>query len=171
MGKRASTWRCDHPRTPENTCRVGAKLPGGRCRECLRLSNARYSRTEKFKATQARYRASEKGRARDARYFSSEAWRAAHARAHWRYWGIIDLTWERFQSAVEVQGGVCAICHLPPRRSRLDADHDHQTGKFRGALCTSCNVSVARYEEGRLRKSKFVRRIKNYLAQHAEVAA
>lgn len=44
------------------------------------------------------------------------------------------------------QGGVCAVCHTPPPSSgwitRLGADHDHKTGKFRGILCARCNAAL-----------------------------
>ena len=43
------------------------------------------------------------------------------------------------------QGGKCAVCgkELPPWPSRrTHIDHDHETGKVRGLLCSSCN----RYE-------------------------
>ena len=45
-------WRkCDHPRTPENTCGVSVHKPGGQCRACRRplwrAEVARYRRTEK----------------------------------------------------------------------------------------------------------------------------
>lgn len=50
------------------------------------------------------------------------------------------LTLEQFESMVEEQGGVCAICKkVCTRRTRLSVDHDHATGKVRGLLCIMCN--------------------------------
>jgi hypothetical protein len=42
----------------------------------------------------------------------------------------------------EVHGGLCDLCgELPAVNSgRLCIDHDHATGKFRGLLCTNCNM-------------------------------
>lgn len=48
------------------------------------------------------------------------------------------------------QGGVCAICGRPENRTHhvtgrafnLSVDHDHETGKVRGLLCTRCNKAV-----------------------------
>jgi hypothetical protein len=47
--------------------------------------------------------------------------------------------------------GLCDICNCPPTERdhrgasmrRLCIDHDHATGKFRGLLCSKCNLSIA----------------------------
>jgi hypothetical protein len=39
------------------------------------------------------------------------------------------------------QGGKCALCK---ETARLEVDHDHETGRVRGLLCHSCNVSIER---------------------------
>ncbi len=49
------------------------------------------------------------------------------------------------QALYAAQGGCCAVCgkDMPAWPSnRTHIDHDHETGKVRGILCTSCN----RYE-------------------------
>lgn len=186
--------KCGHPRTPENTCGVRVTLPGGRCRICQRTSDVRYSHSEKGRAsrarhartskrrvTDARYRRTERARAKNARYDVSEKGRTkrteyartekglkSRAQAKWKYQGIIDLTWAQFQAAVKKQRGRCAICCERPtdvcRRWRLDADHDHATGRFRGALCPSCNVRLAKYERGvRFHNRKLNARMREYL--------
>lgn len=43
----------------------------------------------------------------------------------------------------------CEICGRPPHevytgRERLDMDHDHITGQFRGWLCSSCNMALGK---------------------------
>ena len=40
------------------------------------------------------------------------------------------------------QGGVCAVCHRPPKTRSLHVDHDHRTKKIRGLLCFTCNSLV-----------------------------
>lgn len=48
------------------------------------------------------------------------------------------LTQEQYDSMLEHQGGVCAICG-GKRRYLLAVDHDHKTGQLRGLLCKLCN--------------------------------
>ncbi|HWX29577.1 MAG TPA: endonuclease domain-containing protein [Steroidobacteraceae bacterium] len=39
----------------------------------------------------------------------------------------------------------CECCGKPPdTRQSLHLDHDHQTGKFRGWLCASCNLGIGK---------------------------
>jgi hypothetical protein len=37
---------------------------------------------------------------------------------------------------------VCECCGKPPSKKGLSLDHCHSTGKFRGWLCTRCNVGI-----------------------------
>lgn len=70
-------------------------------------------------------------------------------------WGAIKakygLTRAQFEHMERDQGYVCAICGgLPLGRVRVNQnagprlviDHDHQTGKVRGLLCTPCNLAI-----------------------------
>jgi hypothetical protein len=69
-----------------------------------------------------------------------------------RYWSNRDyerqrhlvrkygVTFDDYGRMLRAQLGCCAICHRPePERRMLDVDHDHETGRVRGLLCTSCN--------------------------------
>lgn len=51
-----------------------------------------------------------------------------------------------YAAALEAQGGVCALCRLPPKTRRLDQDHDHRTHAFRGLLCARCNRALGLVE-------------------------
>lgn len=42
------------------------------------------------------------------------------------------------------QDGRCALCKNIPKL--WHTDHNHQTGKFRGMLCSSCNTMLGSYE-------------------------
>jgi len=54
----------------------------------------------------------------------------------WRAYGLSD---EDFGAMYRDQGGRCAICE---DETRLNVDHDHETGKVRGLLCRRCNVAL-----------------------------
>ena len=64
-----------------------------------------------------------------------------------------NLTIEGYQALLDAQGGVCAICGQPETRIRqghvrqLSIDHDHETGKIRGLLCSSCNVALGNFKD------------------------
>jgi uncharacterized Zn finger protein (UPF0148 family) len=52
------------------------------------------------------------------------------------------LTLEDYEAMLKAQNGLCRICRTENRsskRSRLDIDHHHRTGKVRALLCNKCN--------------------------------
>lgn len=57
------------------------------------------------------------------------------------------MTLETYQSLLEAQGHVCAICGRQNRGKRLVVDHDHATGRIRGLLCTCCNLTLGRMND------------------------
>jgi hypothetical protein len=60
-------------------------------------------------------------------------------------YGIRLVEYERL---LEAQGGLCGICHRPPRGTRpLDVDHDHASGRIRGLLCGNCNRAISLLDE------------------------
>jgi len=67
---------------------------------------------------------------------------------------------KEYEDRVLAQGGRCAICREVPLAKRyakyiearlFDIDHDHQTGKIRGLLCSRCNSRVLPVVEQHLR--------------------
>lgn len=52
-----------------------------------------------------------------------------------------------FHATLEAQNGVCAICGDPPGAKRLHVDHCHRTGRFRGILCSPCNVGLGSFRD------------------------
>lgn len=48
--------------------------------------------------------------------------------------------------------GLCDICNQPPVTFKtLSIDHDHATGKFRGLLCSPCNLALGLFKDSPLR--------------------
>ena len=48
-----------------------------------------------------------------------------------------------YERILEEQGGGCYICGKKPTdRRALDIDHDHNTGKVRGLLCSKHNRAI-----------------------------
>jgi hypothetical protein len=54
------------------------------------------------------------------------------------------ISLKQFDELLEFQGGGCAICNkrIDGERRRMNIDHDHNTGKVRGLLCTGCNTGI-----------------------------
>lgn len=59
------------------------------------------------------------------------------------------ITYSDYLRLLNKQNGVCAICQMPEQtvsragvRKRLAVDHNHETGKIRGLLCSGCNQAI-----------------------------
>lgn len=63
------------------------------------------------------------------------------------------LTFDQYIDLYLSQGGKCAICKVhgfyeePYTRLKLCVDHNHETGKVRGMLCTCCNTAIGSFKE------------------------
>jgi hypothetical protein len=55
-----------------------------------------------------------------------------------------NISIEEFNELLILQNNSCAICkkHINAIRRRMNVDHDHETGKVRGILCTGCNTGL-----------------------------
>ena len=55
------------------------------------------------------------------------------------------ITPEQYEQMLISQDFKCALCerHVSEFSRKLCVDHDHETGKIRGLLCTKCNVCLA----------------------------
>lgn len=61
-----------------------------------------------------------------------------------------DLTVELRDQLVDLQRGLCAVCHRPEvdaPKGRLAVDHDHEAGVIRGMLCGRCNTAIGLFRE------------------------
>ena len=77
---------------------------------------------------------------------------------------VFGLSLAEYNEMAKAQGGVCALCHQPPKGKRkLAVDHCHKTRKIRALLCVGCNWHVGKYEKDKT----WVERVLEYIAQHA----
>jgi Recombination endonuclease VII len=78
--------------------------------------------------------------------------RCKHLRQMWDRYGIVPSD---FSARIIAQGGLCAICQCQLTDPHID--HDHQTGRVRGILCTHCNTALGLLGENpdRLRAAIF----------------
>jgi len=69
-----------------------------------------------------------------------------------------------FREMVVAQAGRCAICRKKCRVNReLSVDHDHETGRVRGLLCSHCNSGIGLLGDS----PELVSRAYGYLTGHA----
>jgi hypothetical protein len=87
----------------------------------------------------------------------------------WKRSGVLfdgkPLTAEVFRAVVAFQGDQCALCGRDSFWGALQADHNHKTGEFRGALDMECNHhAVGVFEaHARFKSPAHETRIKRYL--------
>lgn len=76
------------------------------------------------------------------------------------------LTVQEFRVMLERQDNLCAVCGGPWRgwngRSP-HIDHDHETGRVRGLLCSPCNTAIGRFSDD----PNLLRRAADYLESSA----
>lgn len=68
------------------------------------------------------------------------------------------LTKEEFDALAATQGYACAICRKVPK-ARLHIDHNHETGRVRGLLCSNCNTAIGLLKD----RAEFLLNAVNYL--------
>lgn len=135
--------RRGHDRVPENLTKAGS------CRECKKLTQAAWLKTEKGIAHMRRGRAT--WRERNPTYHRDKALLESYG-----------LTHEEVLKKIEDQGGVCAICGCSMEKPNVD--HSHTTGRVRGILCPQCNMGI-----GNLKDSpELLEKAAAYLRSHEE---
>lgn len=95
------------------------------------------------------------------RWYCSKECRRLYGRIR-RY----GLTAQEFRDLLEAQDNRCALCRGPWRGWNGRAphiDHDHETGRVRGLLCSPCNTAIGRFGDD----AALLRRAADYLENSA----
>lgn len=105
------------------------------CKECWKERSLEYyyAHKDRYKENKKRYYLDKKDYHREDRFK--------------RAYGI---SLDEYNIFLENQGGVCAICGQPEKDSKktyLSVDHDHETGKVRGLLCSDCNRGLGSFKD------------------------
>lgn len=134
----------------ELTCFSTMKVRTGIASHCKECSNTkakeRNSRPENIEKRASKY-ARDKHQQRDK-----------HLR---KRFGITLLD---YNSLLEQQHGVCAICGKTDKRKSLAVDHDHITGQVRGLLCGRCNPALGFI----LENSNYANQLIKYIERHKQ---
>jgi hypothetical protein len=139
--------KCQTPK-PAAQFRKDPRYAGGRfcwCHECVHAYGSNPEKLKKDRARRKRRFADPKERAtynagKRAQYATPRGKRRHKDEIYQRKYGIsLDF----FESEVKKQKRCCRLCG---KRRRLVADHNHKTGKYRGAICGICNVAIGRIE-------------------------
>ena len=62
-----------------------------------------------------------------------------------------NLTIEKYNEILQQQGSRCAICGIYQSQldKNLSVDHNHETGKIRGLLCSKCNFAIGLFNDSK----------------------
>jgi len=66
-----------------------------------------------------------------------------------KYRRLIDMSESKYKEILASQNNQCAICGKDAKefKTSLNVDHDYQTEKIRGLLCTNCNMGLGHFKD------------------------
>lgn len=56
------------------------------------------------------------------------------------------ITFDQYEEMLKSQNYGCKLCGRKQIKNRLAVDHDHNDGRVRGILCSSCNLALGQLE-------------------------
>ncbi len=119
-------------------------------------SDKKYSQSEKGKARTKRYNQGKNGIANRIRHQLTDTYLAKHLRLSY------GMSLSDYYKLLDKQGGICIICkQLNRNGARLCVDHDHNTGRVRGLLCTQCNAILGYVNDNPLILKEAVKYLEN----------
>ncbi len=74
-----------------------------------------------------------------------------------------NMTLGQYDEIFKKQNGVCTICGgINADGRRLYVDHNHETGKVRGLLCSKCNTLIGFADDGIIILQSAINYLKSY---------
>jgi len=138
--KMCSGCKTEYPRSADFFHRDRSAKDGlhGYCKQCANQRVSAHQRAD-----------SKRGNAYRRKWAGQNRDRVENSRLKSRF----GISLSEYNSMLESQGGVCAICGKPETSKdkrgvrKLAVDHDHATGKVRGLLCYTCNSGLGYFRE------------------------
>jgi hypothetical protein len=88
------------------------------------------------------------------------------SKANFEYdlWKNYRIRLSDYERLYEAQEGNCACCgqHEEKFKRKLHVDHDHESGKIRGLLCTQCNPGIGYFQDSIERLQKAINYLKKF---------
>jgi recombination endonuclease VII len=75
-------------------------------------------------------------RVKQREYYRANPEKRRQKRRREQLWRRYGIKWRQKALVFEASDGLCALCYDAPA---TQIDHDHVTGRIRGALCADCN--------------------------------
>ncbi len=147
------------------------------CKDCMNARQRAYRRSPAFNSDEARAKRSAYYYANKDHIKQREASRhaeAPHIRRNQVLRKKFGIGVDEYEAMLKEQDGLCAICRLPERAintstggvASMPVDHDHQTGKIRGLLCSHCNRAIGLFQDN----PEILKSAINYLERNAHVS-
>lgn len=139
----------------------------GVCKVCHAIRTNEWKKNNPAKAKTTALKSYYKNK--EARDKTSRQWQLANPEKvkriaiKWELKTKYGITLEKYESMVEAQNGLCAVCNTKPSHRRLDVDHSHISGKLRKLLCSNCNTALGLLKEDKERITKLLQ----YLEEHS----
>tara|TARA_R110000868_G_scaffold77432_3_gene221696 strand:+ start:43 stop:510 length:468 start_codon:yes stop_codon:yes gene_type:complete len=93
-------------------------------------------------------------RCRPCKLIQTKAWREKNrhrysSRLRYNLLNRYGISSEKYGEMLAAQDGKCAVCRgdVSWGRRNFSVDHDHDTGKVRGLLCSYCNTAIGHLKD------------------------
>lgn len=136
--------------TPDNFFKHH-QIPGGldrKCKECVlkKRQESYVRRLDRIHEKRKVIRDANK----DSINANQRKWRKNHTEYNKKYMlrYHFSMSYDEYQAMLQKQNGGCAVCSGVNKNGRaLSVDHNHNTGKKRGLLCSNHNLGIGYFKD------------------------